>query len=64
MEITKISLREQEKYGLIYNNMGNIYALQFCRNTKDKEKIEKAKECYEKASKAYEAIGDKKSYYE
>lgn len=40
--------------------MGNIYTLQFCRNTRDKEKIEKAKECYEKASKAYEAIGDKK----
>lgn len=64
LETTKISLREPKKYGLIYNNMGNIYALQFARNTADKEKVEKTKESYEKASKAYKDIGDKESYYE
>lgn len=49
---------------MVYNNLGNVYALQYCYNKEDREKIEKSKQCYQKASKAYKNINDEKNYYE
>ena len=59
-----INLRDPARYGMVYNNMGNVYAQQYSKNIKDKEKINKAKDCYEKASKGYKNLKDEKSYYE
>lgn len=52
-----------DRYGLIYNNLGNIYS-RLISEKGSIEDFEVARDCYDKALKAYENIDDKMKYYE
>ena len=52
-----------DRYGLIYNNLGNIYSRLISERGRI-EAFEVARDCYDKALKAYENIDDKMKYYE
>lgn len=52
-----------DRYGLVYNNLGNIYSRLISRG-KTNVSFEMAANCYDKALKAYEHVNDKVKYYE
>lgn len=64
LETGIITLRNPERYGRLYNNLGNIYIAYYNSNPEDIEKVEKSKAYYEKALVAFRNMKDEGKYYE